>query len=349
LKNNRIIFLTHTDDFFGQTRKPWISMDIKKTIEYFKSMKFDVIHYTFHEIYNKNIILEDENIFYSFSQKENVRNYIKDILYNLSFNNRLIPSLDLLYCHENKGFQELLKYRLGFKSLKYYYFNTADDTKDYQFNYPIILKTVDGSNGKGVFLIENENQLNLQLEKFKRIGSFFTYIDLFRRKYFRKRKFKDYPDHSDSHDYLQYKKYITKEKNFILQEFIPNLKYDYRVLIIGEKYYVMKRHVKDGDFRASGTKKFDFDFEVNPKLLDYAKKVSENFKSPFLSIDIADNGNDFYLIEYQALHFGINVLVKSKGYYIYDNQKKWDFMKNDEKINIETELARAVVEYLGNK
>lgn len=40
---------------------------------------------------------------------------------------------------------------------------------------------------------------------------------------------------------------------FILQSFIPDLANDWKKVIFGDKYYVLTRHVKKNDFRASGS------------------------------------------------------------------------------------------------
>ncbi|MBN1154586.1 hypothetical protein JXB12_06640 [candidate division KSB1 bacterium] len=343
---NRIVLLTPFDNFFGQTRRPWVSMDVDKIIATFRDGNVDVKLHTLHEIYNKKIELHDEIIFYSFSQKENIRNYIKDMIYFLSADNIVIPSLDLLYCHENKGYQELLKKKLGFDSLHAHYFCSYRDLKNYDIQYPVVLKTTDGSNADGVFLIHDAEQLYDTLKKLSVKGGIMTSIDLFRRKYLRRRKFDYYPDYNDREDYYQYKFHITREKNFILQEYVPGLDHDFRVLIMYDKYYFAKRHVNKGDFRASGTKKFDFNIEADPGLLNYAEDVFRKLDNPTLSIDIMSRDGQYFLGEYQALHFGISALIKSHGYYS-KQADGWQFIEN--KSSIERELTLAVINYLRNK
>lgn len=344
--NRKLIILTHSDRFFGQTRRPWVSMDVQKIITVFKNEQFDVEAHDIHEIFNKNIQLHDSIIFYSFSQKENIRNYIKDTIYFLSANNIVIPSLDLLYCHENKGYQELLKKRLGFDSLHAYYLSSYKDLSLYDITYPVVFKTTDGSNADGVFLIHDRRELDNILNKFSDRGGILTAIDLFRRKYLRRKKFDYYPDYNDREDYYQYKFHITKEKNFILQEYVPALDHDYRVLVMYNKFYVMKRHVNKGDFRASGTKRFDFKFKADPNLLNYAEQVISKLDSPSLSIDIMSKNDRYCLGEFQALHFGVSALIKSGGYYM-KKADQWEFI--DEHSSVEKELGLAVIKYLKNK
>jgi glutathione synthase/RimK-type ligase-like ATP-grasp enzyme len=346
MKNKKIILLTGNNKFFGQTRKPWVSMDVDKLQYSIREQGFDVEKYSFHEILNQDKDIRNSVIFYTFSQKINRRNYIKDVVCFLNNDsNILIPSYDLLLCHENKGFQELFKKRIKLSSLSSYYFSSIAELSDYPIRFPIVLKTVDTSNGKGVFLVKSQTELVKIVEKLER-QNIFTRLDLIRRKYFRRKKsYKNYPDYSNRKDYYQYKDYILKEKNFILQEFVPGLDHDYRVLIFYDKYYVMKRYTKKNDFRASGTKIQEYDIEFDQCLLDYAREVYHKFDTPFLSLDIGFHQNKYYLFEFQALHFGLNVLVKSVGCYTQDNNN-WNFNHNQNKPEIETELANALVKYV---
>jgi len=342
MSRKHLILITGDKRFYGQTRKAWVPMDVSLIKERLSEQGFEVTLYTIQEMCNKMINPVNKTILYSFSQKENVRQYTRDILTFLSRNNRIIPSLDLLYCHENKGYQELYKKERGLTGLKAWYFSSLQDIDAYDIPYPIVLKTIYGSNGKGVFLIRNRDELEKQVKKLTDIG-ILTKLDLFRRRYFRKRIFPDYPNHSDYNDYLQYKEYITKHENFILQEFVPDLKFDYRVLALEGKYFTMRRHTKKGDFRASGTKKFDFNFIPDNHLLNYAEMVYNSFDNPFLSMDIVFNGQDYFLIEFQASHFGVSAITKSKGYYTKMNGR-WIFA--EDKLNVEYEIADALNRYL---
>jgi len=337
----KIIFLTD-NNFFGQTRKPWVSMDTNKIILMLKENHFDVESYFFNEVYDKNI--ENCYIFYSFSQKEELRNYIVDIIYFLSKKNTVIPSFELLKCHENKGFQELYKKQLGINSLDSIYLNSINNVTNSVFS--VVLKTVDGSNGKGVFLVNNEKEFKKIIQKIESKITILQKIDLLRRKYFRKKKnYPAYPNYNNRTDYYQYKEYIRNDKRFVLQQFIPNLTFDYRVLALYDKYYVMKRHTKEGDFRASGTKLFDFNVEKNQELLTYAKNIFDRINTPMLSMDIAFNGEQYYLIEFQASHFGVSALIKSEGYYSLINNK-WDIISAPS--NLETEIAESVIKFINS-
>ena len=319
MRNNRILVITGDRKFFGQTRKPWVSIDVDLLCQSLKKQDFEPEVVSYHDIINGKKRPQHTLIFYSFSQRANVRQFIIDMVRYLDDGtNLLVPSYDLLRCHENKGFQELFKKRYGISTLPAYYFSHPDQLADYDLNYPLVLKSPDGSNGKQVFLVRNKARLlKIWHDHFSALD-LGTRLDLWRRRHFRReKKYREYPNYSNAADYEQYRHYIVREQNFVLQQYVPNLKYDYRVLAMYDKYFVIRRMNRDNDFRASGAKKFVMNFDANPAMLDYAREIHEKAGSPYLSMDICESDSGFDLLEFQAIHFGINVIVKNKGYYPY--------------------------------
>ncbi|MEE4176985.1 MAG: hypothetical protein V2I46_05695 [Bacteroides sp.] len=339
-----LVILTSRNKFFGQTRKPWSSLDVDKIAAILTQKGWQVELHDFHQVVNSPVELKNRTIFYAFSQKENYRQYINDIIYHLSKENRVIPSCDLLKCHENKGYQEIYKKAVGLSGLSGLYFSSGEEVDPNSLKYPLVLKTTEGTNGKGVFLIRDAGDLMKHFKRLKNRLGIGKKIDLLRRKYFRKKKFKEYPHYSDRQDYMEYREYLKVEKNFVLQEFVPGLDFDYRVLTAGNRYYVMKRSVNKGDFRASGTKKFSFNKEPDPALLDFARSVYQKLDTPFLSLDILFNGKDFFLVEFQALHFGMSVVAKSEGFFSALPDKPWTFV--EEKPHLENLFAQTLMDYL---
>lgn len=342
--SRELVILTSRNKFFGQTRKPWTSLDVDQISALLAGKGWKVEQYDFHQVVNGSVDFKNRTIFYAFSQKDNYRQYINDIIYHLSRDNRVIPSYDLLKCHENKGYQEIYKKAVGLEGLGGQYFTSADELDPSGLKYPVVLKTTEGTNGKGVFLVRREKELLRVLKKLRnRLGPG-QKMDLLRRKYFRKRKFEGYPGHTDRQDYLDYREYLKSEQNFILQEYVPGLDFDYRVLAACDRFYVMKRSVNKGDFRASGTKKFSFNKAPDPALLDFARSVYQKFDTPFLSLDILFNGQDYFMVEFQALHFGTGVVARSEGYFKSLPDQGWTFM--EEKPQLEQFFAQTLLTYL---
>jgi glutathione synthase/RimK-type ligase-like ATP-grasp enzyme len=78
-----------------------------------------------------------------------------------------------------------------------------------------------------------------------------------------------------------------KEKGYLyLQDFIPNNKYDIRVVVIGEKAFAIKRLVRKNDFRASGSGAILYDKEhFNEEDIRLAFKIHKKLKSQCTAMD----------------------------------------------------------------
>ncbi len=84
----------------------------------------------------------------------------------------------------------------------------------------------------------------------------------------------------------------------IMQEFIPNLTHDWKILVFGNICIGGKRFVKENDFRASGSKLYGI-HEAPPKIvLDFALKCKKQLNCPITSLDISENKGDLNLLEY---------------------------------------------------
>ncbi len=344
MQKKDIVILTSRNRFFGQTRKPWSSLDVEKIAAVLQENGYKVQVYDFHEVVNRPVVIKDKLIFYAFSQKENYRQYIMDVIFHLSKHNKIIPSYDLLKCHENKGYQELFKREIGLHSLDAGYYTSYREVDVDNLEFPVVLKTIKGTNGNGVFLLKGKADFFRVVRKLSHPFGLLTQLDLLRRKYFRKKKFSEYPDFSDRRDYYEYREYLRVEEDFVLQQFVPNLDFDYRVLVACGRYYVMKRSVKNGDFRASGSKLFHFSRVPNQDLLNYARSVYEKFDTPFLSLDVMFDGKNYFLGEFQALHFGMSVMAKSEGFFGLLGGSEWAFV--EQKPDLEKIFGQTLVSYL---
>lgn len=338
--------LTCYDGFIGQTRKPWVSIDTKAFITTLQNSGIKVHQHEFHEVINGRLDIRDSLVFYSFSHRLNLQHYIGDCLMHLeALGNTLIPSFKLFCCHENKGWQELLKRQLGIRSLDYRFFSSIRELSGYELKFPLVFKTLSGSNSTGVALVNSISDIKHELNKHSKKISLMQRLDFWRRKYLRAHKqFPGYPGYDLQKDALAYQDYMSFELPFVLQEYIPGLSYDYRVIVLGDKYFISKRHTKAGDFRASGAKLFDFDIKAPQPELDKARSLYELFRAPFLSIDLGEDvAGELFLFEYQACHFGINAIVRGSGYYSYENND-WHF--HQDKQPFESYLAEGLIHYL---
>lgn len=338
----KIYLLTGYDGFYGQSRKPWVSIDTALFVKELQRLAYTVEQHEFHEVVNGKVEIKDSVVLYSFSHRENLHHYIRDSLrYLMACGNTLLPSFELFCCHENKGWQELWKRTLGIHSLDAQYFSHKRELDDYDLSFPLVFKTLTGSNSTGVALVHSKADIHREIMKHRPPIGWGQRLDFWRRKHLRmKKEFPGYPNYDIKADALWYQDYMTRAIPFVLQEFIPGLSYDYRVIVLGDRYFISKRHTKAGDFRASGAKLFDFKLQAPEPILDKAKALYESFKAPFLSIDLGEDASGkLYLFEYQASHFGINAIVRGRGYY-RQVHGEWQFTHSEP--DFERYLAEAL-------
>ena len=336
----KIYFITDSQNFYGQKLYPWESLDIDKIIAKLSS-KYEVVHITFYDVANSELNIENSIVLYTSSQQPEYKEYIEDILfYLIQKGNRLVPSFNVFKSHENKGYQELHKKLLGIKSLSSVYIGHHKEMNDDQLNDTTVLKFLDGFGSGGVSLVNSKGEIvDITIKKdciidkdfFKKVRSFIVKPI---KKYILKKEIIDF----QSKDYFDY------FKRFVIQDFIPNLTYDYKVLIFGSKYFVLKRYVKEGDFKASGSGNFAFE-KVEDGLLNYAKGLFQRFNEPMMAFDICFNGSEYYLIEFQGIHFGPYTIINSDGYY-FEQDNGWEYI--NKKSDLDEEVANAILSYIEN-
>lgn len=334
----KIYFITDSQNFYGQKLYPWESLDIDKIISKLRS-EYEVEHITFYDIVNSELTIENSIVIYTSSQQTEYKEYIEDILiYLMQKGNELIPSLNVFKSHDNKGYQELHKKLLGINSLSSLYLGHHKEMKNNQLLDTNVLKSLDGFGSAGVSLVNSKKEIiEITTKKDCIIDkSLFKKIRTFIAKPIKKYLFKKEIIEFQSKDYFDY------FKRFVIQEFIPNLTHDYKVLIFDKKYYVLKRYVREGDFKASGSGNFAFE-KVENDLLDYANALFEKFNEPMIAFDICFDGNTYYLIEFQGIHFGPYTLMNSEGYYIKDNNA-WTYINVESDLDEET--GRSLLSYL---
>jgi glutathione synthase/RimK-type ligase-like ATP-grasp enzyme len=328
-----IYLIVDNESFFAHHIK-FGQLDKNIMIDYFNKYKIDLNIITLNELSFK-LNIKNSIIITLSSQKPYHKAYIDDIYEYLALNdNILIPSKNMIKAHDNKGYQELYKKYIGLFSLKYLYINK--DTINYEnvkeLGFPLVLKSLGGSGSKGVQLIQNELDLKKEINKLKpslHIRYFIYLKEMFLNTIMRKYN-------------LEKVEYFKDYDNYVIQEFIPNLTFDYKVLVFFDKYYVLKRNISKDDFRASGSGKFEF-VEIEDSLLKYTESIFKQFNEPFMSLDICFDGNDYYLIEYQGIHFGPYTQINAKGFYKKENNK-WLFI--EEKVKLEEDIVYSLFNHL---
>lgn len=348
---SNILMITCDDGFFASSRKSTdgsTNCDVTKISNYFEQAGH---HVEIHRYGNLDFSLNYNGWFVLFASREDpglfYKDYIEDCILRLQYAGAiLLPSFDFFRSHHNKCYMELLRTSFSdeLNTIKTQVFSGYDefltDARVEAIKFPAVVKTSAGAGGSGVVLAKNRDEL---LSAVKKI-SYRVYHDrrrpLTRADIFNKpknlyRKVMRIPP----------VKYRTLSGKFIVQTFIAGLKFDYKVLVFGDKYYVLRRGIRDDDFRASGSGKFLFPSEVNEimPVLEFAKRVFTEINMPLASLDIAYDGQKCHLLEYQCICFGPYTLQFSEWFFTED---KIGWSRIDGASEFELEYARAVGEYI---
>ena len=125
----------------------------------------------------------------------------------------------------------------------------------------------------------------------------------------------------------EFSKISGREKGYVyFQEFIPNNTFDIRVIVIGERAFAIKRLVREGDFRASGSGNIVHDNEqIDLRCVKMAFDVNKTIKAQSIGYDfVFDKENNPLIIEF-SYGFGISGNDACPGY--WDNNLNWHLGK----------------------
>lgn len=107
------------------------------------------------------------------------------------------------------------------------------------------------------------------------------------------------------------------------QEFMPNNKFDIRVIVVGDKAFAIKRLVRENDFRASGSGNIVYDpNEINIECIKMAFSVNDKVNSQSIAFDfIFDEQNKPLIVEI-SYGFAIKAYDSCQGY--WDKNMNWN-------------------------
>lgn len=273
-------------------------------------------------VYELDTIPEHSSLFYATSYNKDYLQYTKDTVQHIADLRNdivLLPNLDQLRAFENKGYQEYLKEQLGIDRVLGKYYGDINDliADPAKMNFPFVLKLNEGALSSGVSLMHSEVDLlkfhkNIKRRSLKEKAAFHLN---------KKNSFSKDSNLSPNSMLMEsnFEEFFQKRKPVVTQEFIPSLTCDYKVLVFGDKYFVIKRATRENDFRASGSGKFEW---VEPpfEVLNYAKDVCQKMQIPFVSLDIGIDSNKIcYLFEFQGTAFGPLTLTQSDKYFTFQD------------------------------
>lgn len=345
MRNKQIIALTDYKNKFGSKHfdNPYRSgMDKDLLSNLFEKNGYHIEFEYFHKVDLRNVE-KYKGTYIIYTSSEDIgyhyKSYIEDVVFGLEqIGAILVPEYKHLRANNNKVFMEFL--RTSILGEHNFYSKHYGSLKDVLLDvdtliFPLVFKTAEGASGTGVHLIKNKNEL---IKTVKRIKDY-LYLK------------EDLKDFIRSYLHKGYKRESIYRSKFILQPFIPNLKNDWKVYIFGEKLYVFKRPIQKGrGIKASGGGYDNYfygaDANIPEGFLDFVQNIFDKLKVPHASLDIAHDGQYYYLIEFQTIYFGTAGIPYSNGYYKRQDNK-WFF--KEEKLNIEQVFSKSIVNFIKNE
>lgn len=109
---------------------------------------------------------------------------------------------------------------------------------------------------------------------------------------------------------------FPREKNYVyFQEYIPENNHDIRVIVIGKRAFAIKRMVRYGDFRASGSGFISYAPEEIPATcIQISFELSRRLQTQCLAYDFVFRGNEPLLVEV-SYAFARKVYLQCPGYW----------------------------------
>lgn len=342
MQNRLLLLLDYRGYFYStvryRTTRPKstdASLDLQLLNREFQSrgIELDVRHFSevdFHsQSYAERWVLyqstEDPSLFY--------KSYIEDVMLGLQMQGaRLIPRFEYFRAHHNKVFMEILRDVVTAPDLRTFkachYGSYEDLIRDQpKLTFPVVVKPSEGSLSRGVQLVQSMGELRSYARTISKSMDFVSELKGWVKMRLRS----------------PYVKPSNHRRKFIVEQFIPGLQNDFKVLVYGTKYYVLKRENRKDDFRASGSGIFSWPDSLPSGILDFASSLFKAFDVPYVSIDIGYDGERYHVFEFQFISFGDTGLLRSPHHFIREGED-WRLIRQPSVT--ETEIAESVANFM---
>lgn len=338
-----LILVDYRGAFWSSTRNTntLCTLDVHRLQDALRTLGHEVEVLNFSGLDLSRRDLAGRIVLYTSSEDEGAhyKRYIEGKIFGLRMAGALpVPQPELLLAHHDKAMMESIRQVLlrdlpG--QLRSYSFGTFEDAaaeanRPVWPSEPMVVKPASGAGSRGVHLVEGRTQ-GLRVAR-----------SLSRSLYPREMVL-EFSKRLRRPEYVQRSLY---RRPIVLQQFLPDLTGDFKVLRYGSRFYVVRRSNRPGDFRASGSGLLHYEPAESAKVvpvLDAAALWSDALGSPFCSLDVAydsDKHASPILIEFQCVNFGPAAAENSTGYY---ERVKGVWHRFVETCDLETVIASAAL------
>jgi len=240
----------------------------------------------------------------------------------------IYPSYASLFLYENKRVTGDWLEHYGFPHLKSHVFQTKEEAVSFidKSTFPLVFKTNIGSSASGVDIVKNRKEALKWINRaFGRFSPYYKY------RFYKSRFLIKLPDN------------MIVQNHFVLIQKYVEIKWEWRLIRIGESYFGYKKLLKDGF--ASGSKLVGLGTPPD-ELLYMIKSISEKQGFRNTSVDFLETTDgDFFVNEVHAL-FGSILQDKSDESELYVEGKPGRFIFKNGKFIFEEGLFNQNRSYL---
>lgn len=277
----------------------------------------------------------------------------KKILFSLEHAGVIVyPDFKTGWHFDDKVAQKYLLEAVGAPLVSSYIFYDKKKAENWarEASYPKVFKLKGGAGSSNVRLVESRTDA-LKLIK-KAFGPGFSQFDRYN---YLKDRFNKFRIGSDTLLGLMkgvarlflvpdFAKHQPPERGYVyFQDFIPNNKFDTRVVVVaGEKAVAETRFVRKNDFRASGSGRFSYE-GVREDIVAISFKVARVLDMQSVAFDFVIDERDQPLIVEISYGFGTEGISRAPGF--WDSSLKWH--KGD--VTLEKWILESVVRKIKRK
>ena len=282
----------------------------KRWIEYCQENKID---YKIVNVYDDDIISQLEDCdafmwhFHHLSYKDAL--FAKQLLFSIQQSGKKVfPDFNSAWHFDDKVGQKYLLESIKAPFIPSYVFYTKQDALKWieQTSFPKVFKLRGGAGASNVKLVHTKREAKKIVKKafgkgFKQSDSISDFKERWRKYKSGQSNFKDLVK-GFVRIFIkdEYSKMHLPEKGYVyFQEFIPDNKFDIRVVVVGDKAFALKRMTRKNDFRASGSGNIIYDKnQIDERCIKTSFEVNEKIKSQSIAFDyVFDKDNNPLIVE----------------------------------------------------